>query len=39
MRWEFRGDVRIEDINWGVVSVKVLLKVIGWDDIMGGRCK
>jgi hypothetical protein len=39
MRWEFRGDVRTEDINWGAVSVKVLLKATGWDDITGGRCK
>lgn len=37
MRWEFRGDVRTEDINWGAVSVKVLLKATRWYDITGGR--
>lgn len=35
MRWEFRGDVRTEGINWEAVSVKVPLKATGWDDITG----
>jgi hypothetical protein len=29
MRWEFRGDVRTEDINWETVSIKTLLKAAG----------
>lgn len=36
MRWEFRGDVRTEGINWEAVSVKVLLKATGWDEITRG---
>lgn len=37
MRWEFRGDVGTEGINWEAVSVKGLLKAMEWDDITGGR--